>query len=39
LEDLRVDDRILVILEWILGKYGVKVYIGFIGLRIGTLTD
>jgi hypothetical protein len=34
LEDLGVDDRI--ILEWILGKYDVKVCTGFIWIRIGT---
>jgi hypothetical protein len=33
-EDLGVDGRI--ILEWILGKYGGKVWTGFIWLRIAT---
>jgi hypothetical protein len=33
-EDLDVDGK--VILEWILGKWGGKVWIGFICLRIGT---
>jgi hypothetical protein len=33
-EDLEVDERI--ILEWILGKQGGKVWTGFIWLRIGT---
>jgi hypothetical protein len=32
--DISVDGRI--ILEWILGKYGGKVWTGFIWLRIGT---
>jgi hypothetical protein len=34
-EDLGVDRRI--ILEWILGKYDGKVWIGFMWLRIGTI--
>jgi hypothetical protein len=33
-EDLCVDERI--ILEWILGKYGGKVWTRYIWLRIGT---
>jgi hypothetical protein len=33
-EDLGVDGRI--ILEWILGKYGEKVWDGCIWIRIGT---
>jgi hypothetical protein len=33
-EDLDVDRKI--ILELILGKYGVKVWTGYIWLRIGT---
>jgi hypothetical protein len=33
-EDLGVDGKIL--LQWILGKYGGKVWNGFIWLRIGT---
>jgi hypothetical protein len=34
LEDVGVDERI--ILEWILGEYGGKVWTGCIWLRIGT---
>jgi hypothetical protein len=34
LENLGIDDRL--ILEWILGKYGWKVWTGCIWLRIGT---
>jgi hypothetical protein len=34
LEDVGVDRRI--ILEWILGKQGGKVWTGFIWIRIGT---
>jgi hypothetical protein len=34
LEDLGFNEGI--ILKWILGKYGGKVWIGFIWLRIGT---
>jgi hypothetical protein len=33
-EDLGVDERI--ILEWIVGKYGGKMWIGCMWLRIGT---
>jgi hypothetical protein len=33
-EDLGVDGKIL--LEWILEKYGEKVWTGFMWLRIGT---
>jgi hypothetical protein len=33
-EDLGVDGRI--VLKWILGKYGWRVWIGFVWLRIGT---
>jgi hypothetical protein len=33
-EDLSVDGRI--ILKWILNKYGVRVWAGFIWLRIGS---
>jgi hypothetical protein len=33
-EDLGVDGRTT--LRWILGKYGLEMLIGFIGLRIGT---
>jgi hypothetical protein len=33
-EDLGTDGRI--ISEWILGKEGVKVWTGFLSLRIGT---
>jgi hypothetical protein len=32
--DISIDGRIIV--EWNLGKYGGKVWIGFIWLRIGT---
>jgi hypothetical protein len=35
-EDPRIDGRI--ILEWILGKEGGKLWTGFIWLRIGTTT-
>jgi hypothetical protein len=34
LEDLGINRKI--ISEWILGKYGGKVWTGFIWLRIGT---
>jgi len=34
LEDLVIDGRM--ILEWILGKQGWKVWTGFIWLRMGT---
>jgi hypothetical protein len=34
MEDLGIDGKI--VLEWILGKQGVKVWTGFILLRIGT---
>jgi len=34
LQDLGVD--VTIILEWILEKYGGKVWTGFIWLRIGT---
>jgi hypothetical protein len=33
-EDIGIDGK--VILEWILGKYGRKMWTGFIWLRIGT---
>jgi hypothetical protein len=33
-EDLDIDRRI--ILEWILGKWGERLWTGFIWLRIGT---
>jgi hypothetical protein len=33
-EDLGVDRKI--ILEWVLGKYGAKLWTQFIWLRIGT---
>jgi hypothetical protein len=32
-EDLGIDERI--ILKWILGKYGLGVWTGFIWLRMG----
>jgi len=35
LEDVGVDGKI--ILEWILGKQGGKVWTGFIWLRIGSI--
>jgi hypothetical protein len=35
LEDIHVDGRI--ILKWILGKYIMGMWIGFIWLRIGTV--
>jgi len=34
LDDLCVDERI--ILEWILGSWGGKMWTGFVWLRIGT---
>jgi hypothetical protein len=33
-QDLDIDGKI--IFEWILGKYGAKMWTGFIWLRIGT---
>jgi hypothetical protein len=35
MEDIGIDGK--KILKWILGKYGVKVWIGFIWLRTGTV--
>lgn len=36
LEDLGVDDRIT--LKWILGKYSLRVWIGFIWFMIGRVS-
>jgi hypothetical protein len=35
-EDLGIDGKIIHVLDWILGKWGGKMWTGFIWLRIGT---